>query len=198
MRAHVFQHVAFEGRGSIERWLEEQRASVGHTRFYESATLPAVNDIDLLIVMGGPMSANDERTLPWLAGEKRFIRQAIDSGKAVVGICLGAQLIASALGARVYPGKEKEVGWFPVSAVPAGDARARFAFPAEALVFHWHGETFDLPAGAIHLARSLACENQAFQIGDRVVGLQFHLETTPDSARVTKAITLAISALMAA
>jgi GMP synthase-like glutamine amidotransferase len=129
------------------------------------------------------MSVNDEADLPWLVQEKRFIRQAIEADKAVLGVCLGAQLIAGAMGARVYPNREKEIGWFPVTSVQAGAARSVFAFPPEAPAFHWHGETFDLPAGAVHLARSAACENQAFQIGRRVIGLQFHLETTPESAR---------------
>jgi GMP synthase-like glutamine amidotransferase len=183
MRAHYLQHVPFEGLGSIDDWLRERRATVSATRFFEHAVLPAVNDIDLLVIMGGPMSVNDETEFPWLVAEKRFIRQAIEAGKPVVGICLGAQLIANALGARVYPAEEKEIGWFPVRGVAAGAGEMGFAFPAEILAFHWHGETFDLPEGAMHLARSAACENQAFQLGQRVVGLQFHLETTPQSAR---------------
>ena len=126
------------------------------------------------------MSVNDEEQLPWLREEKRFVADAIASNKAVLGICLGSQLIASALGSRIYPGAEKEIGWFPVFAEPA--VPGTFVFPASAEVFHWHGETFDLPAGAVHLASSAACRNQAFQIGARVIGLQFHLETTPESA----------------
>lgn len=98
----------------------------------------------------------------------------------MLGICLGSQLIASALGSRIYPAAEKEIGWFPVFAKPA--VPGTFTFPASAEVFHWHGETFDLPVDAIHLASSAACRNQAFQIGSRVIGLQFHLETTPESA----------------
>lgn len=183
MRAHYLQHVPFEGLGSIGDWLRERRATVSATRFFEHATLPAVSDIDLLVAMGGPMSVNDEREFPWLIAEKRFIRQAIEAGKPVVGICLGAQLIANAMGARVYPAKEKEIGWFPVYRAKAAEDQACFAFPAETAAFHWHGETFDLPEGAGHLARSAACENQAFQLGQRVIGLQFHLETTPGSAR---------------
>jgi GMP synthase-like glutamine amidotransferase len=183
MRAHFFQHVPFETLGSIEPWLRSARAEVTCTKFFESPTLPNVEDIDLLVILGGPMSVNDETELSWLVAEKRFIRQAIEEDKAVVGICLGAQLIASAMGARVYPNEEKEIGWFPVSSVPTGGARRLFAFPRQSLVFHWHGETFDLPRGAVRLARSIACENQAFQLGRRVIGLQFHLETTPESAR---------------
>jgi len=183
MRAHFFQHVPFEGLGSIEHWLRSARAEVTGTKFFESSMVPNVKNVDLLVVMGGPMSVNDAGDLSWLVAEKHFIRQAIEAGKAVVGICLGAQMIASALGARVYPNREKEIGWFPISSVQTCTPQPVFVFPPESLVFHWHGETFDLPSKAIQLARSVACENQAFQIGRRVFGLQFHLETTPQSTR---------------
>lgn len=180
MRVHVLQHVPFEGLGSIEAWLSHRGAHVSYTRFFESARLPPLTDIDFVIVLGGPMSVNDAKQLPWLHDEKHFVAQAIASNKAVLGICLGAQLIASAQGARVYPGQEKEIGWFPVFAEPL--VPDTFVFPENTEVFHWHGETFDLPSGALHLATSAACRNQAFQIGARVIGLQFHLETTPKSA----------------
>lgn len=183
MRVHFLQHVPFEDLGSIGAWLQSARAKVTGTKFFESTVLPDANEVDLLVIMGGPMSVNDEVDLPWLVSEKRFIRQVIEEGKAVVGVCLGAQLIASAMGARVYPNKEKEIGWFPISWVHTGAPGLINAFPAETLVFHWHGETFDLPTGAVQLARSVACENQAFQLGHRVIGLQFHLEITPEGAR---------------
>lgn len=188
MRVHFFQHVPFEGLGSIGPWLEVHRAAVTTTRFFEDPILPEVDGVDLLIVMGGPMSVNDEELHPWLITEKRFIAQAIRRGRAVLGVCLGAQLIAASLGARVYPNAVREIGWFPVYVLPApgmvpADARYSFRFPEESLVFHWHGETFDLPTGAVHLARSRACPNQAFQYGRRVVGLQFHLEMTPQTVR---------------
>jgi len=183
MRAHLLQHVPFEGLGSIEPWLQANGAEVTATRFFANPDLPNPRDVDLLIVMGGPMSVNDERDFPWLATEKRFVREVIEADKAVVGVCLGAQLIASALGAPVYPNPGKEIGWFPISAVDPPSGRLCFLFPPEALVFHWHGETFDLPSSAARLARSTGCENQAFQLGQRVIGLQFHLETTPESAR---------------
>lgn len=179
MNAHVLQHDPFEGIGSISGWLDRRRATVTTTRFFESATLPDLDGIDLIIAMGGPMSVNDEETLPWLVAEKAFLREAIDRGIAVLGICLGAQLIASACGARVYPGRQREIGWFAIEAVKAGpDA---LPFPDKAKVLHWHGETFDLPSGAEHLARSAACEHQGFQIGERVLGLQFHPEVTSES-----------------
>lgn len=181
MKAHILQHVPFEGAGSIEAWLRARDATISYTHFHEpSPVLPDVDALDVLIVMGGPMSVNDERLHPWLRMEKRFIREAILRGKPVLGICLGAQLMASTLGARVYANDDKEIGWFPVEAEPA-EATA-FVFPPVATVFHWHGETFDLPPGAVRLAASAACRNQAFQVGARAIGLQFHLETTPESA----------------
>jgi GMP synthase-like glutamine amidotransferase len=180
MKVQVLQHVAFEGIGSIEAWLSERGAAVHTTRFYQSPVLPEPRSIDLVIAMGGPMSVNDEREHPWLKEEKAFIKEAVDRGCGVLGVCLGAQMIASALGARVFANAHKEIGWFPVQAVST-DTDA-FRFPPQATVFHWHGETFDLPPGAIHLAKSAGCNNQAFQIGRNVIGLQFHLETTPETA----------------
>lgn len=183
MKAHVFQHVPFEGPGSIQSWLALHAAHIGFTRFYDADPLPALAEVDLLIVMGGPMSVNDESTLPWLVAEKQFIREAIAAGKAVVGICLGAQLIANAMGSRVYPGEHKEIGWFDIVARPhAANAHELFALPDTTRVFHWHGESFELPSGATLLAGSAACVNQVFQVGARVIGLQCHLETTPESA----------------
>ena len=179
MNVHILQHVPFEGPGSIAGWLTARRAHVGWTRFFEDPTLPAPESLDLVVVMGGPMSVGDLADYPWLAAEKAFLQTAIAGDCAVVGICLGAQLIAAACGARVYPNAEKEIGWFPVEglSVQPGD----FAFPPASKVFHWHGDTFDLPPKARLLASSAACSNQAFQLGRKVIGLQFHLETTPES-----------------
>lgn len=183
MKAHYLQHVPFEGLGSIEGWLKSVGAEVTVTRLFDDPRLPEVDNLDLLIIMGGPMSVNDETGFPWLVAEKEFIREAIEKDKAVIGICLGAQLIANAMGAGVRPNEEKEIGWFLVAGETTDSAGELFSFPEELPVFHWHGETFDLPAGAVRLARSAACENQAFQLGRRVIGMQFHLETTPESAR---------------
>jgi len=182
MHAHFLQHVPFEGPGNIEPWLRTAGYEITATRFYESAQLPDPEKVDLLITMGGPMCVNDEIDYPWLVAEKQLIRNCIKAGNSVLGICLGSQLIASALGARVYRNHEKEIGWFPVQGIPSPD-QLIFQFPASVEVFHWHGDTFDLPPGAVHTARSEGCENQAFQIGKSVIGLQFHPETTDGSLR---------------
>lgn len=180
MRAIILQHVPFEGPGCIEAWLNTRGASIRTIRLFAEDPLPHQEEIDLLIAMGGPMSVNDEAIYPWLAAEKRLIARVIAAGKPVLGICLGAQLMAAALGARVYAAPCKEIGWFPIHAVTAlGD---QFAFPPKLDVFHWHGETFELPAGATLLASSQGCRHQAFQIGPRAIGLQCHLEITPQSA----------------
>jgi GMP synthase-like glutamine amidotransferase len=183
LKAHWFQHVPFEGLGSIGEWLVRKGAHVSSTCFFERAVLPVPDDLDLLIVMGGPMSVNDEDAYPWLKEEKELIARAINRGTSVLGICLGAQLIANALGARVRRNDFSEIGWFPVESVDdgaKGDLDGILPHTFEA--FHWHGETFDLPQGSRHLARNDACANQAFAFADRVLALQFHLETTSASA----------------
>ncbi|MEN6509733.1 MAG: gamma-glutamyl-gamma-aminobutyrate hydrolase family protein [Smithella sp.] len=182
MIAHYFKHVPFEDIGSIRSYLTTVGYTITCTPFFKSANLPALEKIDLLIVMGGPMSVNEEKRYPWLVSEKQFIHQMIMSGKPVLGICLGAQLIASAMGAKVYPNSVKEIGWFPIYGFSSSD-RSIFRFPQSVQAFHWHGETFDLPTGATRIAKSDGCENQAFQLGQSVIGLQFHLETTPQSAQ---------------
>src|SRR5262249_14008572 len=143
MKVHVLQHAPFEDIGSMADWLRARGSRVRHTRFFEDATLPEVADLDLVIAMGGPMSVNDEGTLSWLRSEKAFLRAALAGGVPVLGICLGAQMIASALGARVRRNPEPEIGWFPIEAMPAPPES--FRLPSARRVFHWHGETFDLP-----------------------------------------------------
>ena len=181
MRVYVLQHVPFEELGNIQPWLVQHNAEIHYCRLYANDPLPDVNETDLLIVLGGPMSVNDESHYPWLVAEKAFLAQAIVAEKPIVGICLGAQLIASCQGARIYSNYAKEIGWFDITAVAAsGDV---LSLPASMHVFHWHGETFELPANAVLLASSVACNNQIFQLGQRVIGLQCHLETTADNAR---------------
>lgn len=180
LRIHYFQHVAFEGLGTIEDWISLSGHSLTSTRFFENFRLPAVSDIDWLIVMGGPMSANDEERFPWLTAEKLFIRQAVDAGKTVIGICLGSQLISAALGAKVYQNQDKEIGWFDIELTDiARSGNLFFNIGPGLKVFHWHGDTFDLPENAIHLAYSAGCINQAYIYKSKVLALQFHLESTP-------------------
>jgi GMP synthase-like glutamine amidotransferase len=176
MNVHVLQHAPFEGIGNMASWLEAHGASVQRTDFLAEPHLPGLTGLDLVIAMGGPMSVHDEAQFTWLGAEKIFLRQAVKSGVSVLGVCLGAQLIAQVLGARVYRNPVREIGWFPVDALEVGEGS--FRFPQRFPAFHWHAETFDLPAGAVHLARSNACQNQAFQFGRRVMALQFHLEVT--------------------
>jgi GMP synthase-like glutamine amidotransferase len=177
MRAHIFQHMPFEKPGSIEPLLRKAGYDISFTFFYENSDIPLIDDIDFLIIMGGSMSVNDEGNVPWLVKEKQFIRDFIATDKPVLGICLGSQLIASALGAKVYPNKEKEIGWFSVTGLKAPQI-SNFQFPASLTPLHWHGETFDLPEGAVLLASSEACKNQAFQLGKNVLAIQFHPEAT--------------------
>lgn len=179
MHVHYIQHVPFEGLGCMADQILTRGCRLSRSAMYEDPVFPTPESVDALVVMGGPMSVHDEALYPWIGPEKAFIRTMLHSGKPVLGVCLGAQFMASALGARIYPNPVKEIGWFPVSAVTPG--ASDFRFGTDDMVFHWHGETFDLPAGARHLAASPACPNQAFQYGSRAIGLQFHLEATPAS-----------------
>lgn len=184
MNIHILQHVPFEGAGSIEDWALSQGHTLSTTRFYAQEPFPSLDRFDMLVVMGGPMSIHDEHLYSWLKGEKWFVKQVIEAGKAVLGICLGAQLIAEVLGAEVFQGDEKEIGWFPLKLDdsfahhPLGERLAK-----QLTAFHWHGETFTLPQGAQRTAYSEACNNQGFIFQERVIALQYHLETTPLSAQ---------------
>jgi GMP synthase-like glutamine amidotransferase len=180
MRIHIIQHVAFEGPGAIAEWARERGHSISFTEQFSRRRLPAVDEFDFLIILGGPMSANDDAKFDWLAGEKQLIAEALREEKAILGVCLGAQLLAQALSARVYATREKEIGWFPVRlTLEAERSRLFSGLPATMTVLHWHGETFDLPQGAAHLAETKLCRNQAFELDGRVLGLQFHLEVQP-------------------
>jgi GMP synthase-like glutamine amidotransferase len=179
-RIHCLQHISFEGIGCIADWAAQHAHPLTHTKFYANDALPQLTDFDCLLIMGGPMSVHDEDMYSWLKAEKAFIKSAIDAGKKVIGICLGSQLIAAALDAAVYPNAEKEIGWLPIHF--SDEALASFPFLlATETVFHWHGDTFDLPNNAIRLAESEVCKNQAYMIRKQVLGLQFHLEVTAES-----------------
>lgn len=183
MRVHYLQHVSFEGLGSIEPVLNDKGHPLSSTQLYKNEPLPSVNDFDWLIVMGGPMGIYDDDQYPWLSDEKRFIKAAIDEGKIVLGICLGAQLIADVMGAAVIQNPHREIGWFNINPLPDVNATILgpvFSAPVE--VFHWHGDAFDIPVGAVSLAESEACSRQGFIFDNRVVGFQFHLEITLSSA----------------
>lgn len=184
MNIHYLQHVPFEGMGSIEGWVRRGGHTLSATRLYLDAPLPAVETLDLLVVMGGSMNIYEEANYPWLTEEKRFIEQAIATGRRVLGVCLGAQLLADVLGAKVYANMDKEIGWFPVETTQTASENGLFAtFPRRIEAFHWHGDTFDIPSGAVHIARSAGCAHQAFVYDERVAGVQFHLETTQASAQ---------------
>lgn len=182
MRIHVLQHVPFEGPAAIGEWAELRGHRITRTLLYETTEVPPQSDFDWLVVMGGPMGVHDQADYPWLKAEKAFIRETIAAGKKLVGICLGSQLIAEALGARVYRNAQKEIGWLPIALTQAGrDSSVTGGLPGRLEVFHWHGDTFELPEGALHLARSAVCENQIFLYDDRVLALQCHLESTSRS-----------------
>lgn len=184
---HTLLHVDFEDLGCIADWAKDRGHKVSSTRFYQDDWhLPSLENFDWLIIMGGPMSASDDSKYPWLAAEKAFIKQAITAGKTVLGICLGAQLIAHALGARIRKNPQKEIGWLPIQLTEEGMAHPVFAGLPSTLspVFHWHGDTFTIPKGASNIAYSQACDNQGFiydVLDGKVVGLQFHFEATQDS-----------------
>jgi GMP synthase-like glutamine amidotransferase len=184
MKVHYLQHVPFEGLGYIESWLVKNNHSISYTRFYgPSYHLPDAKDIDVLIVMGGPMGVYDENRFSWLKEEKVFIRNCIQSGKKVLGICLGAQLIAECLGVKVDKAAHKEIGWFPVMCTQESKQLAWFygLFKDNPTVFHWHGDRFEIPKGGLNLLSSDANTNQAFCYNENVIGLQFHLEVTGET-----------------
>ncbi|MBI5143255.1 MAG: type 1 glutamine amidotransferase [Nitrospirae bacterium] len=184
MRIHSFEHVPFEGLAHIETWAMAGGHQITRTLFHAAQVPPPPADFDMLVVMGGPMNIYEHDQYPWLAAEKKAIADAIAAGKSVIGICLGAQLIADVLGGRVTRNAQKEIGWFPVELAPgAVDSHLFRKFPKQFTAFHWHGDTFAIPPGATHVASSKACTNQAFEYDGRVVGLQFHLETSTESIR---------------
>jgi len=181
---HALIHVPFEGLGCIEQWINSHGQEVTFTNLYADYQLPNPDSVDWLIVMGGPMGVYDDLSFPWLLEEKEFIGQVISKGKTVMGICLGSQLIAEVLGAKVYPNKQKEIGWYDVKLTDSAKALFTFSeFESQFPVFHWHGDTFDLPLGSQHLFSSEVCSNQGFLVNENVLGLQFHFEVTAESLK---------------
>ena len=183
VRVLVLQHIACEPPGVYEDVLLERGASIERIELDERGALPVDRDFDAVVAMGGPMSVNDEAELPWLADEKRFVAEVVRDGTPFWGVCLGVQLLAASLGARVYAGPEPEVGLLPVELTAEGRNDPVFAeLPEGAVTLQWHGDTFDLPDGAVRLAGSPAYANQAFRVG-AAYGVQFHLEVTAEMAR---------------
>ncbi len=184
MRVLVLQHIACEPPGAFEDVLIEHGATIQRVALDEGDALPAWRDADAIVAMGGPMSVNDDAELPWLREEKRLIGEAVRAGVPYWGACLGVQLLAASLGARVYAGPAPEVGLLPVTLTEAAlDDPVFAALPREQLTLQWHGDTFDLPQGAVRLAGSPAYPNQAFRWGRAAYGVQFHLEVSAEMAR---------------
>ncbi len=174
----VVRHVEHEHIGTLARVLEEARIPFRYADVFRGDPVPEdPGGIGGLIVMGGPMGVYEGDRYPFLLAEQRLIRRAAERGLPVVGICLGAQLIAGALGARVYPGERKEIGWYPVEVTDSSDDWTS-VLPPSFLGFHWHGDTFDLPLGSTRLFRSSLFENQGFRHGPNVLAIQFHFEIT--------------------
>jgi GMP synthase (glutamine-hydrolysing) len=179
----VLQHIACEPPGVYEDVLLERGAAIERVELDEGDPLPDWRRFDGVIAMGGPMGAADDVELPWLADEKRLVGEAVRAGVPFWGVCLGAQLLAASLGARVYPGPAPEVGVLPVTLTEAArNDRVFGEAPATLLTLQWHGDTFDLPDDADLLATSPAYAHQAFRWGDAAYGLQFHLEVSTQMA----------------
>lgn len=183
MRIHYLQHVPFEGPAGVGDWARRHGHSLSGTRFYNQEVVPDITAFDWLVILGGPMNIYQETEYLWLRREKQLIRDAVDCGKIVLGICLGAQLIAAVLGGAVTKNPAAEIGWLPVTLNAAAFQSPLFQnFPETLTVFQWHNDTFSvLGPGVTCIAASEACDHQAFLYGKRVVGLQFHLESSEAS-----------------
>ncbi len=182
MRLHYLQHVPFEDIENIGIYAHNKGYNISKTSLFKNEQLPNIDEFDWLLIMGGPMNIYEEQVYPWLKREKKFIESAINNKKVVIGTCLGAQLIADVLGAKVIKNKYKEIGWFQVSLTSEAKKSKNFkAFPKNFIAFHWHGDTFEIPVNAIKIAESKGCSNQAFEYNGHAIGLQFHLESSIES-----------------
>lgn len=184
LNIQIFQHVPFEGPATIEPYFISMGHRVRVTKLFAENSAEVLADTDALIIMGGPMGTSDEESFPWLVDEKRAILKAIELDMPILGICLGAQLLAEALGAKVSSMGYREIGWFPVEANKEFLSHSLGkVFPERFSPLHWHGDTFDIPNSAIALGASSACENQGFVYGSKQIGLQFHLEFDQSSVK---------------
>jgi GMP synthase (glutamine-hydrolysing) len=178
-RACVLQHIRCEPPGLFSGLLADRGFVAETIELDEGGTLPDWRDVDLVLAMGGPMGVNDEAKHPWLVAEKAWIAAAVRAGTPYLGVCLGAQLLAASLGAQVRTGETPEVGVLPVEVTGPGRADPVFgALGAQFPALQWHGDTFAIPAGGVHLGRSAAYPNQAFRFGEVAYGVQFHVEVT--------------------
>jgi GMP synthase-like glutamine amidotransferase len=176
MHIHCLQHVNFENPGTILEWISEKNHTISYTKFFEdNPILPTLNSFDDLIILGGYMNVHEEEKFPWLKVEKTFIKQVIETEKKIFGICLGSQLLANVLGAKVVKGSQKEIGFFPIE-FSKKESSLFNHFQNETSVFHWHGDTFEIPENAVRIASSKACKNQGFMVGNRILAFQFHIE----------------------
>lgn len=180
LRIISLEHAEAEGAGKIADWALQRGHVLQAVRLDLREPLPPLEDVDFLVIMGGAPNIYQDRDFPFLKAERAYVEEAALAGKVMLGVCLGAQLIADALGGRVTQNPVREIGWFPIQVENRDHLFA--GFPQECTVFHWHGDTYSLPPGAVQMARSAACENQAFAFGDRIVGLQFHVELSATAA----------------
>ncbi len=175
----MFQNEKCEHLGVFSKILNENNISYQYIKLYEEEEIPNLNDYSAIIILGGPMNVYEERKYPFLKKENSSIKEALKINKPMLGICLGAQIIARAAGAKVYPAKRKEIGWFTLNLTTGGIENDVFrGLERQFTVFQWHGDTFDIPSGSIKLAKSNLFPNQAFSIGKTIYALQFHLEVT--------------------
>lgn len=188
MNVLIVKNILSEGPGTIEDFLRQQAIPYRVIELHAGDAVPSHDSFSHLVVLGGPMAVYEMQQYPCLVREAALIEEAIKAEKPVLGVCLGAQMLAHALGARVYPGGNKEIGWYEVSVTDEGMKDPLFSElsvggKAVAQVFQWHGDTFDLPHGAVRLASSELYPNQAFRYGRAVYALQFHIEVTPKIVR---------------
>jgi GMP synthase-like glutamine amidotransferase len=184
MNVLIIKHIDIEGPGLIEYCLRHEKIPYQILTLNLSVCLPKLDDLTHVVILGGPMNVYEEERYPFLREEDLFIKEAIQRGKSILGICLGAQLIAKALGAKVLKAPVKEIGWYDVSLTRIGSIDHLFSqLPKTFSVFQWHEDTFDIPHGSICIATSSLIPYQAFRYGENAYGLQFHLEVTQEMIR---------------